>query len=101
MPVGAFLSAGINSGALVGLMRDVGQQDIQTVTLAFSEFQGGPEDEAPLAEQVARLYHSHTTRFVTEAVFEANLPLILDAMDQPSIRALTRSLFLRRLMSLD
>ena len=75
-----------NSGALVGLMRDVGQQDIQTVTLAFGEFQGGPEDEAPLAEQVARLYGTqHTTRVVTEAEFKSNLPLILDAMDQPSI----------------
>ena len=38
--VGAFLSSGIDSGALVGLMRDAGQQDIQTVTLAFEEFRG-------------------------------------------------------------
>ena len=42
VPVGAFLSAGIDSGALVGLMRDAGQQDIQTVTLAFEEFRGRP-----------------------------------------------------------
>ena len=40
VPVGAFLSAGIDSHALVGLMRDAGQQDIQTVTLAFDEFRG-------------------------------------------------------------
>ena len=33
VPVGAFLSAGIDSGAIVGLMRDAGQNDIQTVTL--------------------------------------------------------------------
>src|SRR5262249_22988461 len=49
VPVGAFLSAGIDSGALVGLMRDAGQQDIQTVTLAFGEFRGRADDEAPLA----------------------------------------------------
>jgi asparagine synthase (glutamine-hydrolysing) len=86
VPVGAFLSAGIDSSALVGLMRDAGQQDIQTVTLAFSEFQGRPEDEAPLAEAVAKLYGTrHTTRVVTEAEFEADLPHILEAMDQPSI----------------
>jgi asparagine synthase (glutamine-hydrolysing) len=84
--VGAFLSAGIDSGALVGLMRDAGQQDIQTVTLAFAEFRGRPEDEAPLAEEVARLYGTrHTTRVVTQAEFEADLPRIVDAMDQPSI----------------
>lgn len=86
VPVGAFLSAGIDSGALVGLMRDAGRQDIQTVTLAFEEFRGRPEDEAPLAEEVARLYGTrHTTRMVAEAEFEADLPRILDAMDQPTI----------------
>jgi asparagine synthase (glutamine-hydrolysing) len=86
VPVGAFLSAGIDSGALVGLMRDAGQQDIQTVTLAFGEFRGCADDEAPFAEEVARLYGTrHTTRVVTEAEFNADLPRILEAMDQPSI----------------
>jgi asparagine synthase (glutamine-hydrolysing) len=84
--VGAFLSAGVDSGALVGLMRDAGRQDIQTVTIAFGEFRGRPEDEAPLAEEVARLYGTrHTTRVVTKAEFEADLPRITEAMDQPSI----------------
>jgi asparagine synthase (glutamine-hydrolysing) len=86
VPVGAFLSAGIDSGALVGLMRDAGQQDIQTVTLAFAEFHGQAEDEAALADEVARLYGArHTTRVVTHAEFNADLPRILEAMDQPSI----------------
>ena len=86
VPVGVFLSGGIDSGALVGLMRDTGQHDIQTVTLAFGEFNGRPEDEAPLADEVARLYGArHTTRVVTRAEFEADLPRIIEAMDQPSI----------------
>jgi asparagine synthase (glutamine-hydrolysing) len=85
VPVGVFLSGGIDSGALVGLMRDAGQHDIQAVTLAFGEFRGRPEDEAPLAEDVARLYGArHTIRVVTPAEFEADLPRI-QAMDQPSI----------------
>jgi asparagine synthase (glutamine-hydrolysing) len=86
VPVGAFLSAGIDSSVLVGLMRDAGQQDIQTVTLAFEEFRGQPMDEAPLAESVARLYGTrHATRVVTEAEFRADLPRIFEAMDQPTI----------------
>lgn len=86
VPVGAFLSAGIDSGALVGLMRDAGQNDIQTVTLAFEEFRGRKDDEAPLAEKVARHYGTrHTTRIVSQAEFEADLPRLLGAMDQPSI----------------
>lgn len=86
VPVGAFLSAGIDSGALVGLMRDAGQSDIQTVTLTYEEFVGQHDDEAPLAEKVSELYSTkHTTRIVTEAEFHEDLPLILDAMDQPTI----------------
>jgi asparagine synthase (glutamine-hydrolysing) len=86
VPVGVFLSGGIDSGALVGLMRDAGQHEIHAVTLAFGEFTGRPDDEAPLASEVARLYGAHhTTRLVTPAEFEADLPRIIEAMDQPSI----------------
>jgi len=86
VPVGAFLSSGVDSSSLVGLMRDVGQQDIQTVTLSFQEFVDRPEDEAPLAAEVARIYGArHTTRVVSESEFASDLPRILEAMDQPSI----------------
>ena len=89
VPVSAFLSSGIDSGALVGLMRDAGQQDIQTVTLAFEEFRGRHEDEAPLAAEIAARYGTrHTTRVVTEEEFRTDLPKILDSMDQPTIDGL-------------
>jgi asparagine synthase (glutamine-hydrolysing) len=89
VPVGAFLSSGIDSGSLVGLMRDAGQQDIQTVTLAFEEFRGTNEDESPLAHEIAATYQTrHTTRFVTEREFRDDLPKILEAMDQPTIDGL-------------
>ena len=89
VPVGAFLSSGIDSGALVGLMRDAGQQDIQTVTLAFEEFRGRTEDEAPIAAEIATQYGTrHTTRVVTEREFQDDLPKILNAMDQPTIDGL-------------
>ncbi len=86
VPVGAFLSAGIDSGALVGLMRDAGAQRIETVTVGFDEFRGTAQDETGLAGEVAQLYGTrHTTRIVTRAEFEADLPEIVTAMDQPSI----------------
>lgn len=84
--VGLFLSAGVDSSALLGLMRDAGQQNIRAVTLAFQEFRGTPEDEAPLAAEIARLYEAeHIVRHVSEAEFHDDLPAILAAMDQPSI----------------
>lgn len=84
--VGLFLSAGIDSGALLGLMRDSGQEKVRAITLGFNEFQGGADDEAPLAAEVATLYGAeHVQRRVGEQEFRADLPAILDAMDQPSI----------------
>jgi asparagine synthase (glutamine-hydrolysing) len=89
VPVGAFLSSGIDSGALVGLMRDAGQREIQTVTVAFEEFQGRREDEAPIAAEIASQYGTlHTTRVVTEQEFRNDLPKVLEAMDQPTIDGL-------------
>jgi asparagine synthase (glutamine-hydrolysing) len=86
VPVGAFLSSGVDSSSLVGLMRDAGQQDIQTITLSFAELVGTPEDEALLASEVAQTYETrHTTRRVDAAEFEQDLPHILEAMDLPSI----------------
>lgn len=84
--VGAFLSSGIDSGALLGLMRDAGQRDIRTITLAFEQFRGTAEDEVPLAARVAERYGAqHTIRSVGEREFVDDLPAILAAMDQPSI----------------
>jgi asparagine synthase (glutamine-hydrolysing) len=85
VPVGAFLSAGIDSGTLVGLMKDAGQSDIHTVTLAFREFRGTSDDESPLAADVAAQYGvRHTIREVGEEEFREDLPRILAAMDQPT-----------------
>ena len=84
--VGVFLSAGIDSGALLGLMRDAGQDKIRAITLGFKEFENTPEDETPLAREVAKLYQAeHVVRWVDEAEFKRDLPAILETMDQPSI----------------
>ena len=89
VPVGAFLSAGIDSGALVGLMRDEGVNEINTVTLAYDEYRSTHDDEAPLASVVAAHYATaHTTRYVARNEFREDLPRILEAMDQPTIDGL-------------
>src|SRR5581483_2544472 len=54
--VGVFLSAGIDSGAVLGLVRDAGARETRAITLVFDEFRGTAEDEAPLAARVAALY---------------------------------------------
>jgi asparagine synthase (glutamine-hydrolysing) len=100
VPIGAFLSAGIDSGALLGLMSETlsapaarrrgrggGAADaLQTITLAFEEYRGTHDDESPIAAEVAARYGARqSTRFVSQSELAADLPRILEAMDQPTI----------------
>lgn len=86
VPVGVFLSGGIDSGALAGLMVEAGAKKLQGVTIAFKEFAGQSEDEAPVAARIAAYYGiQHHVRVVTREEFTADLPRILRAMGQPSI----------------
>ncbi len=84
--VGLFLSAGVDSGALLGLMRDCGAERVRAVTLGFDEFEGSGADEAPLAAKIAaRCGAEHVVRRVSRAEFEFDAPKLFAAMDQPSI----------------
>ena len=86
VPVGVFLSAGIDSSALTAIAAMHSSETLHTFTLAFDEFRGHPGDEAPLAERFARKSGTlHTTRVVTREEFHRDLPAILAAMDQPTI----------------
>ena len=89
VPVGAFLSAGIDSSAVVALARESGATDLQTMTLRFEEYRGRDNDEAPLASLIARQYEvRHTIRDLTIDTFRAELPRIFAAMDQPTVDGL-------------
>ncbi|HEY1426089.1 MAG TPA: asparagine synthase (glutamine-hydrolyzing) [Caulobacteraceae bacterium] len=84
--VGCFLSAGVDSGAMLGLMRQASNGSLRAITLAFEEFRGSGEDEAPLAGKVAAHYGCrHEVRWVARSEFETDLEAIFAAMDQPSI----------------
>jgi len=85
VPVSVFLSGGIDSGTIAGLTSELGAK-VEGITVAFDEFQSSHDDEAPDAAAVAVHYGlAHTVRRVARAEFEQDIPLILDAMDQPSI----------------
>lgn len=86
VPVGVFLSGGIDSGALAAMMVEAGARNLRGITLAFDEFAGSKDDETPLASTLAAHYGiRHHVRRVTRDEFRADLPRILAAMDQPSI----------------
>lgn len=95
VPVGLFLSAGIDSTALLALATECGAH-IKTVTLGFSEFRGTPQDETVLAKAVAEHYGAqHQTVWIEQRDFEAALDVYLADMDQPSIDGLNSWLVCR------
>ena len=84
VPVGVFLSSGLDSCTIAALASEFGGQ-LRTVTLGFEEYKGTPNDETPLAEEVARHYGAnHQTIWVTRKDFENDLQRLFHAMDQPS-----------------
>ncbi|MGZ4778874.1 MAG: asparagine synthase (glutamine-hydrolyzing) [Thermoanaerobaculia bacterium] len=89
VPVGAFLSAGIDSSAVVAMAREDCVTDLQTLTLRFAEYRGRINDEAPLAAMIAKRYGvKHAIRELTLDQFRGELPRIFAAMDQPTVDGL-------------
>lgn len=86
VPVGVFLSSGLDSATLVSLAAEIEGSSLRTVTLGFDAFRGREDDETPLAEEIARhCGTTHETRWITRDDFEAETERLFQAMDQPSI----------------
>lgn len=83
VPVGVFLSGGIDSSSVVALMRRAANSRIKSFSVCFKEQEFS---EAVYAEKVARRYDAdHQAILVTEDEILSRLPRALRAMDQPSI----------------
>ena len=83
VPVGAFLSGGIDSTAVVSLMRQVNHGRIQTFSIVFDE---ADFDESRYSDLAARRYETeHRQCRVGIEDFEQELPRILEHMDQPTV----------------
>ena len=86
VPIGLFLSGGIDSAAILGVAMEHAARPIQAITLGFDEFVGTAEDEVPIAARIAAHYGAqHSVRRIDRAEFLADLDEIMAAMDQPSI----------------
>lgn len=82
VPVGAFLSGGIDSSAVVGLMAQAGKDKPNTFNISFEEKE---YDESAYADLVAKKFHTNHVRILLRpTVFLDELTAALDAMDTPS-----------------
>jgi asparagine synthase (glutamine-hydrolysing) len=82
VPLGAFLSGGIDSSAVVAAMKVVSEEKINTFNVSFAEKEFS---EAKYAEQIAKIYDTdHHEINLRPEDFLNQLPSALAAMDHPS-----------------
>ncbi len=86
VPVGVFLSSGLDSTTIAALAAEHENEGIRTITLGFDEYKGTPVDETELAAEVAQQCGAiHDVRWVRRDDFAGEVEHILAAMDQPTI----------------
>jgi len=82
VPIGAFLSGGLDSGAMVALMSRSATAPVRTFTVGFS-FPEGNFDERMPARQVAQRYGTDHTECLLEPQISEIFPNLVRAFDEP------------------
>jgi asparagine synthase (glutamine-hydrolysing) len=86
VPLGVFLSGGLDSSAVAALAARASWSDIRTYTLGFDD---AAYDESPHARAVASAIGTrHTEVRLTQSTFLTQLPEALEAIDQPTFDAI-------------
>ncbi len=82
VPLGAFLSGGVDSSAVVAFMRQAATNGVRTYSIGFDQ-QHSYHNETPYAEAVAReLGTQHKTLIVRPQVADL-MPQLLEKLDEP------------------
>lgn len=83
VPVGVFLSGGIDSSAIVALARQTQTGKLRTYSIEFEE---QAWNEGKISQKVAQQFQTEHTKFiVTPSFAKSLLPKFLSVLDQPSI----------------
>lgn len=80
VPVGAFLSGGIDSSAIVGLMSKNSAKKVKTFTISFKEQKF---DESKYARIVAKKFNTDHTEFVVKPETIEILPWLVKQYEEP------------------
>jgi asparagine synthase (glutamine-hydrolysing) len=81
VPLGAFLSGGLDSSVIVALMAELSDQPVMTFSVGFRA--AGLYDELQYARQVARHFHTDHNELVVDPDQVALLPEIVRFLDEP------------------
>lgn len=85
VPLGSFLSGGIDSSAVVALMSKICPGNVKTFTVGFGDGQPGA-DERPYAKTIATMFgtdHSECLYENPQKQVETILPSMIEAFDEP------------------
>jgi asparagine synthase (glutamine-hydrolysing) len=80
VPLGAFLSGGVDSSSIVALMAKNSEMPIKTFSIGFKE---NEFDETHFARQIAEKYHTEHYEQIIEPESISMLPLLVGAFDEP------------------
>lgn len=84
VPLGAFLSGGIDSSSVVACMAAHSDQPVRTFSIGFGEASGGQYyNELPFARQVAELFSTTHKEIIVEPHVVDLMPRLLWHMDEP------------------
>ena len=81
VPVGAFLSAGIDSSTVVALMQSLNAGRVRSFTIGMEE--KGYNEAAAAKEIAAHLGTEHTELYITEKDAKAVIPLLAEMFSEP------------------
>ncbi len=86
VPVGFFLSSGIDSSTLLALALEAGVKKPTALTIGFEAFKNKPHDEISAATKIAKYYKvPHLEKIYRLEDFKIFSEQFLEIMDQPSI----------------
>lgn len=80
VPLGAFLSGGVDSSVVVGLMAELSGQPVRTFSIGFEDAQ---YDELPHARRVSREFHTDHQEFVVRPDAVEVLPAMARHFGEP------------------
>lgn len=80
VPLGAFLSGGVDSSAVVSVMKDINYGQVETISIGFNEDE---YNELPYAREISELFGCHHNEFIVEPDASGIIDTLVSHFDEP------------------